>query len=131
VDPTIVAAVVGGVPAIVAAWFAYRASSNANAQTEETNRIAATKVDAEAYSRSQAFYEKLLTEADKHIDRLRSQVERLNDELDRVGAQAAQERDVANALRDQVRSLTRQVGAMEGTLAEMRRQMNEGRPHPA
>lgn len=131
-DPTtIVAAAVGGAPALVAAWFAYRASARANeqaaAQAEETNRIAATKVDAEAYERSQLFYEKLLGEADKHLERLRTQVDRLQDQLDRVNTQLANEQDVSNTLRNQVRILTTQVGSMEATVQILRVQMNEGR----
>lgn len=125
---TVIAAAVGGVPAIAAAWFAYRASVHANATTEESNRIASTKVDAEAYERSQVFYEKLLAEAERHLDRLRGQVDRLQDQLDRVNTQLASEQDVSNTLRNQVRSLFTQVNSMEGTLIEMRRQMGEGRP---
>lgn len=64
---------IGGVPAIVAAYFSYRASTRANAQTAETNRIAATKVDAEAYERGQRFYREALEQAERQIDRLREE----------------------------------------------------------
>lgn len=68
---------IGGVPAIVAAYFSYRASTHANATTAETNRIAATKVDAEAYERGQRFYKDALEQAERQIVRLREE----NDEL--------------------------------------------------
>jgi len=116
----ILAAVFGGVPAVVAAIFAYRSSAQANA-------VSVKKVDAEAYERSQQFYEKLIAEADKQMERLRLQVDRLNDQVDRVNSQLAQEQDVSNALRNHVRTLTAQVGSMEMTLAELRVQIDSGR----
>lgn len=129
-DPTLVAAGIGGVPAIVAAWFAYRSSVRANQSTDEANRIARTKVDAEAYERSQAFYEKLLGEADKHLDRLRAQVDLLSDQLNRVNQQLVSEQEVSATLRGQVRVLGAQVATMEGTIAEVRRQVEAARANP-
>lgn len=117
---TITAALSGGVPAILAAYFAYRSSMRAAASTEEANRLASTKVDAEAYERSQRFYESLVAEAEKHIDRLRLQIDKLNEQVDRLLAQVATEQDVSNVLRNQVRALTTQIGNMETTLNELR-----------
>lgn len=116
-DPAITIALVAGVPSVVAAAFAYRSSARAN-------KISETKVDAEAYDRSQLFYEKLLAEAEKHLERLRSQVERLNDQLDRVNNQLAQEQDTSNALRNHVRTLQLQVNSLEATVNELRIQLN-------
>lgn len=126
---TVLAAGIGGIPAIAAAWFAYRASMRASETTSETNRIAATKVDAEAYTRSQQFYEKLLSEADKHLERLRREVDRVNDQLERVNSQLAQEQDVSNSLRNQIRALTTQVGSMETALSSLRLQVGERLGH--
>lgn len=122
---TVVAAATGGIPAVIAAIFAYKSSIRANAVTAETNRLASTKVDAEAYERSQKFYESLLAEAEKHLERLRTQTDRLNDQVDRLNAQLANEQDVSNVLRNQVRGLTTQIGSMEVTLNELRIQVQE------
>lgn len=117
---TIAAALSGGVPAITAAYFAYRSSIRAAAVSAEANHIAASKVDAEAYERSQRFYESLVTEAEKHIDRLRGQTDKLNEQVDRLYAQIATEQDVSNVLRNQIRALTTQISTMEITLNELR-----------
>jgi chromosome segregation ATPase len=100
----------------LAALLSYRASTAANKVSEK-------KVDAEAYERSQQFYEKLLGEADKALDRLRGQVERLQDQLDRVNGQLAQEQDVSNLLRNHVRSLQTQVNGMETAVSALRTQI--------
>jgi peptidoglycan hydrolase CwlO-like protein len=124
---TVVVAAIGGIPAIIAAAFAYRSSVRAASTTEQANvraeALAATKVDAEAYERSQHFYEKLLAESDKHLDRLRQQVDSLNAQVDRVNARLAQEQDVSSVLREQVRALTTQVSSMGTTLAVLHDQM--------
>src|SRR5215210_3657529 len=119
---TLIAAGIGGVPAIVAATFAFRSSVRATKATEAANNLAATKVDAEAYERSQAFYEKTLTEAEKQIDRLRSQIDRLTTQL-------AQEQDVSNVLRNQVRTLATQIGSLEATLNSLRVQLDTMAAH--
>lgn len=121
---TIFAAAIGGVPALVAAWFAYQASMRATAITEQGNRVAAIKVDAEAYERSQKFYESLMVEAEKHIERLRTHIERLTDQVDRLNNQLATEQDVSNVLRNQIRALTAQISSMELTLNELRNQVH-------
>jgi peptidoglycan hydrolase CwlO-like protein len=117
----ILAASIGGIPAIIAAIFAYKSSANAN-------EVSVKKVDAEAYERSQQFYEKLLSEADRQLERLRVQVDRLNDQVDKVNTQLATEQDVSNVLRNQVRMLTTQVSTMEAMLNEVRLGMTSSRP---
>lgn len=107
IDGAIVIAAVSAVGSGFAAYLAYRASSRAN-------DIGEKKVDAEAYDRSHAFYEKLLGQADTQLERLRVQVERLNDQL-------AKEQDVSNLLRNHVRTLQSQVDSMEGTMQQLRR----------
>jgi chromosome segregation ATPase len=121
---TIIAAAIGGIPALLAAFFAYKSSTRAATITNEANRLAATKVDADAYERSQRFYESLLNEAEKHIDRLRAQTERLNDQVDKLNNQLANEQDVSNVLRNQVRALTTQVGSMDSTLNDLRNELS-------
>lgn len=121
----VIAAGIGGLPAILAAFFAYKSSIRAAKTTEEANRLAGTKVDAEAYERSQRFYESLLGEAEKHIDRLRSHTDRLNDQVDRLNTQLASEQDVSNALRNHVRALTSQISAMEAILNELRAEVHK------
>lgn len=127
---TITAVAIGGIPAIVAAFFAYRASLRAARVTEEANRIASTKVDAEAYERSQKFYESLTTEAEKHIDRLRGQIDRLNDQVDRLNTQLATEKEISRAAREQVRALTSQINLMERTVNDLRQELADRRIHP-
>lgn len=115
-DTTIAAAFIAGVSSIVAAVFAYRASGQANRYTSEAaaevNRIASTKVDGEAYERSQQFYEKLLVAAEKEVSRLQQQVDRLREELDRVNFSMAAEVTVSDTLRSQVRELQQQVSVL-------------------
>lgn len=123
-DNTILAAAIGGIPAILAALFAYRSSTRAARITDDANRLASTKVDADAYERSQRFYESLLHEAEKHIDRLRSQIEILNGQVDRLNSQLVTERDVSNSLRNQVKALTTQVSSMDATLKELRAELS-------
>lgn len=116
---TIIAGAVGGFPAILAAYFAYKASVRASDITEQQNRITVTKVDAEAYERSQKFYEAMLAEAEKTMDRLRVQIDRLNDQVDHLNTQLASEQDVSNVLRNQIRALTTQISYLEQTLNEL------------
>ncbi len=130
-DTSILVALVAGVPSVAAALFAYRSSAQATrakAETDaEVNRIAATKVDAEAFERSQALYEKVLAAAEKEVGRLQSQVDRLHDQLDRVNDQLAREQDVSNTLRNHVRTLQAQVTTMEQTLTALRIQISPQR----
>jgi peptidoglycan hydrolase CwlO-like protein len=130
-DSTIIVAAVAGVPSIVAAAFAYQSSKRANEATVEANKIAANKVDGEAYERSRLFYESLLAEAEKHAERLQRQIERLNEQVDRLSSQLAGEQDISNTLRNQIRALQGQIGAMESTLGELRAQVMERAGRPA
>lgn len=91
----------GALPAILAAVFAYRSSSRANDMQEQTNRLAAGKVDAEAYARAQATYEKLLAENERQIEKLRDEVARLTGSLDAA-------RREADELRGRIQTLERQ-----------------------
>lgn len=94
--------VAGGIPAFLAAWFAYRSSSSAN-------KVENRKVDNEAYEKAQAAYERLL-------DRLQRQVDVLQSNLDRVNGMLASEQDVSNKLRNQIRLLTSQLAELEATI---------------
>ncbi len=96
----------GSVPALGAAWFAYRSASSAN-------KVDHRKVDNDAFEKSQAAYERLL-------DRMQQQVDRMQSALDRVNTQLASEQDVSNVLRNQVRNLTAQVTELESIIASMR-----------
>ncbi len=116
---TIVTAVVAGIPSFFAAVFAYRTSAHAN-------RISETKVDGEAYERSQQFYEKVMAGAERELARLQAQVDRLNDQLERVNNQLALEQDVSNTLRNHLRALQTQVTAMESTVLSLRSGFNRG-----
>lgn len=104
------------IAAIVSAILAYNSSKQANRTTEK-------KVDAEAFERSQQFYEKLLAEADKAVDRLRVQVERLQDQLDRVSNALSTEQGVSGILRTHVRALQQQVSNMESSIVALRTQL--------
>ncbi|MEV0382435.1 hypothetical protein [Nonomuraea sp. NPDC050643] len=105
-DPSVLAAIVAGLAAVVGAWFAYRASTKAN-------QLADRKVDMEAYDRNIVYYEKLIANLEKDVERFRTSV-------DRVNAQLAQEQDVSNALRNQVRTMQAQLDLLERTLNEYR-----------
>ncbi len=125
-DATLITAGVAAVPSMAAALFAYRSSmvaTKAKADADaEVARLAQTKVDAEAFERSQSFYEKVMASAEKELARLQSQVDRLHDQLVRVNDQLAKEQDVSNALRNHVRTLQVQVTSMEETLGALRTQ---------
>ena len=102
----IVVALIAATAASVPGILAWRASSRANATSDR-------KVDAEAFDRAAALYDKALAAAERETERLRSQVERIN-------AQLAQEMDVSNVLRNQVRTLESQVRTLESLVAELR-----------
>lgn len=126
-DASLLVAGVTGIPSIAAAVFAYRSSASATRAKAEAdfqvNQIAAGKVDAEAFERSQTFYEKVMAAAEKELGRLQGQVDRLHDQLERVNDQLAREQDVSNTLRNHVRTLQSQVSAMEQTVTGLRVQM--------
>jgi len=132
-DSTLTAALIAGVPSIAAAVFTYRASVTATrakaSADSEVNRLAATKVDAEAYERSQAIYEKAMASAEKEVTRLQGQVDRLQAQLERVNDQLAREQDVSNTLRNHVRTLQTQVQQMEQTVTSLRTSFSPG-AHP-
>jgi chromosome segregation ATPase len=109
-ESTIVIAAIGLIGSLSAG---YRATTDAN-------RVNEKKVDAEAYARSQGFYEKLLTEADKHLDRLRNQVTTVSEQLARVTEQLGEEQEVSDHLRTQLRGLQEKVVTMETALITMR-----------
>ncbi len=132
-DASLIAGLLTGIPSIAAAAFAYRSSISATkAKSEadaEVNRLAATKIDAEAYERSQAIYEKAMTAAEKEVTRLQGQVDRLAGQLERVNDQLAREQDVSNTLRNHVRTLQTQVQAMEQTVGALRTQITPSSGH--
>lgn len=123
-DNPLIIAIVGLVGAMFSAYLSYRASTSANRAADEANRVAEKKVDAEAYERSQGFYEKMLQEADKHLDRLRQQVELLSAQLERVVNELNSEQVTSLSLRKRVHELQIQVSTMELTVYELRRQLN-------
>ena len=134
-DTTLLAGVLTGIPSLAAAAFAYRSSvaaTRAKSDSDaEVNRLASTKIDAEAYERSQAIYEKAMTAAEKEVNRLQGQVDRLQSQLERVNDQLAREQDVSNTLRNHVRTLQTQVQAMEQTVTSLRTQFSPaGSSHP-
>jgi len=108
--------VLGLVGAIFSTILSYRAASQANRAAAETARSAERQVEGEAYSRGQVMYEKLLTEADRHLDRLRSQIQLLSEELERVSKQLAAEQTANDLLRVQVRQLHERLQTMESHL---------------
>jgi septal ring factor EnvC (AmiA/AmiB activator) len=120
VDNTIIIAAIGLIGSALAGLLSYRASATANRATADANRINEKKVDAEAYARSQGFYEKLLVEADRHLDRLRKQVEELSEQLNRVTDQLNREQRMSDNLRNQVREMQQKMSALESTLTAMR-----------
>jgi chromosome segregation ATPase len=129
VDSTILIAGIGLVGAGFSAYLSYRSSTAANRAALQANRISELKVDAEAYDRSQGFYEKLLAEADKHLDRLRTQVQLLGDELERVSNQLNEEQNISDHLRTQVRSLQLRVSDMESSMTDFRRHLGSDEVH--
>ncbi len=131
-DTNVIIAVIAGIPSLAAAAFAYRSSVSAtrakSTSDSEVNRLASTKVDAEAFERSQVIYEKAMLAAEKEVGRLQGQVDRLNDQLDRLNDQLAREQDVSNTLRNHVRTLQSQVSSMEVTVSSLRHQVTRKGP---
>lgn len=119
----IITPLLASIPAIGAAFFAYRSSSKAT-------KVEQTKVDGIVFERSQQFYEKVMASADKEVTRLQTQVDRLHDQLGRVNDQLAKEQDVSNALRNHLRTMQGQVTVMETTLDALRSQIG-GSAKPA
>lgn len=128
---SIVLAMVAGIPSIAAAFFAYRTSAKATAAKEkadeDVNRLGAMKLDAEAFDRSQQFYDKVIAAAEKEVDRLQGQIDRLHTQLERVNDQLAREQDVSNTLRNHLRTVQQQVTTMEQTVNVLRSQIGPSR----
>jgi chromosome segregation ATPase len=128
----IVLAVVAGVPSILAAAFAYRTSNQATKAKvkadEDVNKLSTLKLDAEAFDRSQAFYDKVINAAEKEVDRLQGQIDRLHAQLERVNDQLAREQDVSNTLRNHLRTVQQQVVNMESTVNLLRAQFGPRDP---
>ena len=117
IEPTVIIASISSLAAIAGGYFSFRASSQAN-------RTAARKVDLEAFERSQTIYEKT-------IDRLQGQTDRLGAQVDAVNSRLAQEMDVSNALRDQIRTLRGQVDDLNATVANLRAEVGRPAPRPS
>jgi peptidoglycan hydrolase CwlO-like protein len=98
VDAAFGLAVLAAVVSLGTAGLTYRAASRANATSDR-------KVDIEEFKAQQDRYKEMLSEQDRHIDRVRAQMDRLQDQL-------AREQDVSNALRNEVRALQGQVDAL-------------------
>jgi chromosome segregation ATPase len=109
-----IGAVLAALAAVIGAALSYRASTRANATSDR-------KVDLEEFRDQQTRYKEMLSEADRHIDRIRSQLDRVQDQLGR-------EQDVSNLLRNEVRSLQGQVDMLERTMS---RNYREIKPPPA
>jgi septal ring factor EnvC (AmiA/AmiB activator) len=117
VDGTqVLVATIAGVPAIVAAIFAYRSSAQANKAAEK-------KVDAEVFERTQGLYEQAIAGAQREIERLQQSQERMAAQLDRMNTQLANEQDTSHRLRGQLAVLQAQVQTMDGIIAALRAQL--------
>ena len=99
-----------------AGYMAYRASTQAN-------KISDKKVDADAYERARTFYEKLLSDADRQLDRLRTQTDRMQDELSSMNTKLLTEQENSSSLKDHVRNLQRQVLGLEQTVETLNLQL--------
>jgi peptidoglycan hydrolase CwlO-like protein len=110
-NPALLIAVLGGIVSLLTAWFAYRASSRANAANDR-------KVDLEEHRDSIDRLKKIIEEQDKHIERVRAQ-------LDRVQTQLAREQDVSNALRNEIRALQGQVDELTRSRIRLEKMLND------
>lgn len=116
---TILAAVIGGVAAIIAAWYTVSATKKAQRQTEAANRAIAIstrraekfRADGEAYDRAQRINEEI-------VRALRQEVERLQASLAALRVRLAEEENRSDALERQVDALQRSVNRMSALLAE-------------
>lgn len=129
-DPTIVVAGIGMVGGALSAVLSYRANAKASSATSEATKVSARQVEAEAYTRSREFYEKLLGETDAHADRLRNQVQELENELMKVTQQLAEERRQSEQLRTQVRQLHERLLELEADLRILHARLEEARANP-
>lgn len=125
-DTSIIVAVVAGVPAVSAAAFAYRASTSASRVTMEANAIAKSKVDGEVFERSQAFYEKLVSGAEREQTRLQEQISRLREQIEKNGVAFEVEQNINHDLRVQIRDLQFKVSGFEHDLAEINKRIAKG-----
>jgi len=120
----IVQGAIGIVP-LGAAWFAYRASTDANKRTAETADRQATlevsKVDSEAFERARTIYDSGISLLERQLTRVQTQFEQLSDD-------SAEERD---GLMHRIRLMQGQIEALEGTVVLLRRQLIEAGICPA
>lgn len=111
---------VGAVP-LGAAWFAYRASTDANRKTAEAARASAerqaemerNKVDSEAFERAKTIYDSGISLLERQLVRVQTQFEQLNDA-------AAHER---STFMERIRSMQVQIELLESTVVALRRQL--------
>lgn len=110
-NANIYVAIVAMVGSVSGAFLSYRASARAN-------NIDASKVDAEAYVRAAALYEKALTTAEAESTRAHAQAER-------VALRFESETDVSESLRGEVRKLRAQVEELEHLVTALRRSSDQ------
>ncbi|MFG1942204.1 hypothetical protein [Nonomuraea sp. NPDC048826] len=114
-----------GIVPLGAAWFAYRASTDANRRTAETAERQAllelSKVDSEAFERARAIY-------DSGISLLERQLARVQTQFDQLSADSAAERD---GLQRRIRTMQAQIEGLESTVVLLRRQLIEAGIAPA
>ncbi|MCG5214532.1 hypothetical protein [Streptosporangium sp. KLBMP 9127] len=120
----LVQASIGVVP-LGAAWFAYKASTDANRRTAETaerqTALEKSKVDSEAFERARDIY-------DSGIELLERQLARVQGQFDQLNEEAEEERDTLMA---RIRLMQHQIEDLETTVATLRRQLIEIGVSPA
>lgn len=117
-DATIAVAVIAATAAMASAFFTYQASTKA---TSVENK----KVDQTAYDRAIDFYNRQLDDANKQIDRVTAQLDRMSLQLEKMSIQLANEKDVSNTLRNQIKFLESQVEILKTTIADLRGRMGQ------
>lgn len=114
-----------GIVPLGAAWFAYRASTDANRRTAQTAERQAllelSKVDSEAFERARVIY-------DSGISLLERQLARVQSQFDQLTNDSAAERDT---LRRRIRAMQAQIEGLEATVVMLRRQLIEAGIPPA
>lgn len=111
---------VGAVP-MGAAWFAYRASTDANRKSAEAARVAAerqaeaerNKVDSEAFERAKTIYDSGITLLERQLLRVQSQFDQLNDAAN----------DERTTFMARIHSMQTQIELLESTVVLLRRQL--------
>jgi septal ring factor EnvC (AmiA/AmiB activator) len=110
-SPSTLVASIAAVAALGGTYLTYRTSQRANL-------VNSKKVDLEEHRDSLARLQAIITEQDKHQDRLRFQLDRLNSQLDNMQAQLAREQDVSAILRQQIATLQDQVRTLQRMVDE-------------